>query len=220
MKGCYSLFTLQCLIGALQLSNGERRVRGLLQSFEDCKKKMATSSSSSSSYPSLLSCLMCLQEGNIKSERNVVTTTSDSTNTAHTNENKDAFDKIYKDSTWSMAGGGSGVGSDPAFAHGAGLVLQLGDHTSISFLRTHPFFSPLTDEHVSFSTPSGIQIRSHIVVRCTMWCSIKQLDETCRQQLAQQCNTLTPRLTTHITILLYLQHPPSLSIYFQCPLLS
>ena len=123
---------LLCFIAALQFSSGERRVRGLLQSFEDCKKKLAISSSSATTvYPSLLSCLMCLQEGTIKTERSMATT-SENINGANTNENKDAFDKIYKDSTWSMAGGGSGVGSDPAFAHGAGLVLQLGNSLSLT----------------------------------------------------------------------------------------
>ena len=133
MNGWSTLFILQWFCASLQFSIGERRVRGLLQSFEDCKKKLAVSSSSSTAtttYPSLLSCLMCIQDGTIKSERSLATT-SESVHNSNTNENKDAFDKIYKDSTWSMAGGGSGVGSDPAFAHGAGLVLQLGESFSL-----------------------------------------------------------------------------------------
>jgi hypothetical protein len=45
--------------------------------------------------------------------------------TNSSNENQVAFDRIYSDQTWSAMGGGSGVGSDPDFAQGAGHILQL-----------------------------------------------------------------------------------------------
>lgn len=94
---------------------------------EECKKRLSVAAASSSSPPassssSLLSCLLCAGMGTDHQQYREITPV---TSTTGNGENKAAFDKIYKEAVWSGAGGGSGVGSDPAFAHGAGLVMQL-----------------------------------------------------------------------------------------------
>jgi hypothetical protein len=88
---------------------------------DDCLKKMAAGTSS---YASLHICMLCA-----RSEPSETSTggwaAPRSASVVAGGENKAAFDKIYRDVTWSAAGGGSGHGSDPAIAHGAGLVIQL-----------------------------------------------------------------------------------------------
>ena len=87
---------------------------------DDCQRMLAAGQKSP--YASLQICMLCARNELPEPSKTWVEPRG---GVLFGGENKAAFDKIYRDGTWSAAGGGSGHGSDPSIAHGAGLVIQL-----------------------------------------------------------------------------------------------
>jgi hypothetical protein len=80
-----------------------------------------------SPHRSFIGCMVCSAEtrSHKSYESYSIPNSKTSLRTNSSNENQIAFDRIYSDQTWTALGGGSGVGSDPDFAQGAGHILQL-----------------------------------------------------------------------------------------------